>query len=183
MSKKTDKISEDDTDLFRRQMQGVKPLTPDNKIEPEHKRLNPKARHEDLPSHADSAFIQSDYVDHVEPEQTLSFARGGPQHKTLKRLRQGQFTIEDRLDLHGFTIDEAAQALQAFIEHASVNDLRHVIIIHGRGHRSQDNKPVIKAHINHWLRQLDAVLAFHSALPKHGGVGAVYVLLKNMNKA
>ncbi|MGY8862749.1 MAG: Smr/MutS family protein, partial [Pseudomonadales bacterium] len=41
---------------------------------------------------------------------------------------------------------------------------------------------IIKSHVNHWLQQLDAVLAFTSALPKDGGTGALYVLLKKSAK-
>ena len=56
-------------------------------------------------------------------------------------------------------------------------DYRHVIIVHGKGFRSQ-SKPVIKPLVNHWLKQADEVLAFCSAQPQDGGTGAVYVLLR-----
>jgi len=36
----------------------------------------------------------------------------------------------------------------------------------------------IKSFVNHWLRQLLQVLAFHSTQQQHGGVGAVYVLIQ-----
>jgi DNA-nicking Smr family endonuclease len=32
--------------------------------------------------------------------------------------------------------------------------------------------------VNRWLREVDNVLAFHSAQPADGGTGAVYVLLR-----
>ena len=37
---------------------------------------------------------------------------------------------------------------------------------------------MLKGYVNHWLKELDAVQAFHSAQPQHGGTGAVYVLLR-----
>jgi len=36
----------------------------------------------------------------------------------------------------------------------------------------------IKSHVNTWLRQHPQVLGFTSCLPRHGGTGALYVVLK-----
>jgi len=37
---------------------------------------------------------------------------------------------------------------------------------------------MVKSHVNTWLRQHLQVLGFASCLPRHGGTGAIYVLLK-----
>ena len=108
----------------------------------------------------------------------LSFSRSGLQHKVMKRLRQGKNPIEHTLDLHGLTVEQARVELLAFLGECEAENVRHAIIIHGKGFRSRD-KPVIKPMVNRWLRTVDNVLAFHSALPADGGSGAVYVLLKN----
>ncbi|HET8706021.1 MAG TPA: Smr/MutS family protein, partial [Pseudomonadales bacterium] len=44
-------------------------------------------------------------------------------------------------------------------------------------------EPILKSSVNHWLRQLPQVLAFCSAQPKDGGLGAVYVLVKLQRNA
>ena len=49
-------------------------------------------------------------------------------------------------------------------------------IVHGKG--LQNGQPLIKTCVNGWLRQIPQVLAFVSALPRDGGTGAAYVLLK-----
>jgi len=105
------------------------------------------------------------------------FSASGLQHTTLRRLRQGKMTIEHQLDLHGLNIQQARHALINFLYDCEQRELRHVIIVHGKGYRSKE-KPVIKPMINRWLRLTPAVLAFHSALPKDGGSGAVYVLFR-----
>ena len=180
--------TDDDASLFREMMGDVKPLPSDNRIPPSTKRPAPSDRSghysDDIgePYSPQSPFTQSDYVDSVLPEENLFFARPGLQHKVSKRLRQGQIPIEADLDLHGFTIEEAAHALDEFIDMAQENDLRCVIVVHGKGHRSEENKPVLKSQINHWLRQHDGVMAFSSAMPKHGGVGAMYVILRRLDK-
>ena len=183
-----DEAVDDDARLFREMMGDVKPLAPDNRIAPSKKRPAP-GRHsrDDSADHAQPhssqrAFIQSEYVDHVRAEETLYFSRPGLQHKVTKRLKRGEIPVEDSLDLHGATIDEAARVVEEFIQHAQEQGFRCVIIVHGKGHRSEENKPVLKSQINHWLRQHNSVLAFCSAMPKDGGVGAMYVLLRRGEK-
>lgn len=190
MSKKRDKtdshsqphIDAEDAALFRGEMDGVRPLADDNRVHaaPPKPRAGFSPRHDehDDAAQQSSGFIQSGYVENVGPDETLLFTRPGLQHKIVKRLRRGELKIEETLDLHGFTIAEAAQALSEFLHHARASDLRNVLIIHGRGHRSQDNMPVLKSQVNHWLRQHEAVLGFSSAKPQNGGAGAVYVLLR-----
>ena len=51
-------------------------------------------------------------------------------------------------------------------------------IIHGKGHRSPNNTPVIRNKVRLSLSRRDEVLAFCDALPADGGAGAVVVLLK-----
>ncbi len=109
--------------------------------------------------------------------EILSFSRSGLQHNVLKKLRQGKNPIEYTLDLHGLTVNQARKELVDFLNECANTDVRHVIIIHGKGYGSR-GKPVIKPMINRWLPQANNVLAFHTAQPKDGGAGAVYVLLK-----
>lgn len=46
----------------------------------------------------------------------MVFLRPGMPHQTLRRLRRGYWGIQDNLDLHGFTRDEARQGLSAFLD-------------------------------------------------------------------
>ena len=47
-----------------------------------------------------------------------------------------------------------------------------------RAEPEQERSSILKGCVDHWLRELDVVRAFHSAQPRHGGTGAVYVLLR-----
>ena len=53
-------------------------------------------------------------------------------------------------------------------------------IVHGKGdsRTERERASILKGCTDHWLRQLEVVQAFHSAQPRHGGTGAVYVLLR-----
>ncbi len=117
-------------------------------------------------------------VEEVAPEDILSFCRTGIQKRVFKKLRSGAYRISDELDLHGATVKQAKQILVYYLQEAVQFENCCIRIIHGKGHRSGNNKPVLKTHVNHWLSEHERVLAYHSAKPKDGGAGAVYVLLK-----
>jgi len=170
------------TDSFSDLMKDVKPLTQD-KIDPDS---TPKPKPATKSTHHLSKQENSghqtlgelEYVTPVAPDETLSFVRGGIQDKLKIKLKKGLIPFELKLDLHGATVKQAAKELQHTIEHAYIAGMRCILVIHGRGLGSFDNKPALKTHVNYWLRELPQVLAFHSAQPQHGGVGALYVLLK-----
>lgn len=107
----------------------------------------------------------------------MSYSQPGLSNQRLKELKNGQIPWERRLDLHGLKSETARDALCQFIQTQAEHDKRCLLIIHGKGGQ-QGEPPIIKNLVNRWLPQMDEVLAFHSALPKDGGTGAVYVLLK-----
>jgi len=115
----------------------------------------------------------------ISGEENISFAKTGVQHKLLMQLRQGKLPISAILDLHHYTVPEAIQAVDAFLQQCSARRTRYVCIIHGKGTLSKNNLPILKNAINAYLREHSLVLAFHSAKGKHGGTGAVYVLVKS----
>lgn len=172
-----DSTKNDDESLFLSEMSGVTPLKSDNKIKFKNKpKQAPRQDIDETYSFAiDDVFSDAEMVEDC--PDILSFSRSGLQHNVLKKLRQGKHPVEHALDLHGLTVIQASKELQEFLGECEAAGVRHAIIIHGKGFRSKD-KPVIKPMVNRWLRSVDNVLAFHSAQPKDGGSGAVYVLLK-----
>ncbi len=172
-----DATKDDEESLFLAEMSGVTPLRPDNKVR--IKKTPNKSPHnisnEELTFAIDDVFSMTEMRE--ECPEILSFSRSGLQHNILKKLRLGKNPIEHALDLHGLTVDQARNELVEFLGECEAANIRYAIIVHGKGFRSKD-KPVIKPMINRWLRAVDNVLAFHSAQPKDGGSGAVYVLLK-----
>jgi DNA-nicking Smr family endonuclease len=108
----------------------------------------------------------------------MSFQRGSVTRKIMRELRRGKYAVQEEIDLHGCTRPEAKSALQAFINDCVQQGLSCIRVIHGKGIRSGPDGPVLKAAVNHWLRQWDTVLAFCPARPSDGGTGAIYVLLR-----
>ncbi len=112
----------------------------------------------------------------------LSYRSNGVQPSVLRKLRRGQFPSEAELDLHGYTVATARTELSQFLLACLKNDMRCIRVIHGKGHGSGNRGPVIKSHVDYWLRQHHEVMAFCSAKSHDGGTGAVYVLLRNAKK-
>ena len=110
----------------------------------------------------------------------LDFKRPGVQNGVFRKLKQGRYETDARLDLHRMTAAIARRELFWFLEEATRLGLRTVLIIHGKGQTSaeKERSSILKGCTDQWLRELDMVQAFHSAQPQHGGTGAVYVLLR-----
>src|SRR5690606_33251926 len=112
---------------------------------------------------------------------TLDWKRDGVQHGVFKNLRLGRYPIDARLDLHRHSVEQARMAVFQFARDALAHDIRCGLISHGRG-EGRDPPALLKSCVNHWLRELDEVLAFHSAERRHGGVGATYVLFRKSTR-
>ena len=101
----------------------------------------------------------------------------GLQKKLQRRIRLGQIRPEDSLDLHGCRQQEALQMLDSFLEDALGRGLRMLVIIHGRGLRSE-REAVLKPLVQRWLGNQSKVLAWCPAQVRDGAAGASYVYLQ-----
>ncbi len=104
----------------------------------------------------------------------------GIDRKLLRRLRKGAFEVELRIDLHGLLAAEARECVREALLEAFAAGRRCALVIHGRGLHSA-NQPVLKRTLPDWLAEPplgERVMAFASAIPEHGGLGATYVLLR-----
>ncbi len=98
----------------------------------------------------------------------------------VHRLHQGSFSIQDSIDLHGMTLNEAEEAFCSFFKEAVRKQLFCVKVIHGRGLRSP-NRPVLKEALKKWLHGTfrKSVLAYSTARDCDGGLGATYIILRS----
>jgi len=172
------KPDEKDTQLFREAVRDVKPLSHEAAA-PEIRRPAARARFTRADRHA---VLQESLQTNVEdPElasgEELVFSREGVQAGVQRKLRRGQYRVQDEIDLHGLTVAEAKQELRNFLAHALERHFHCVRIIHGKGLRSGHRGPVLKSAVSSVLRRVGPVLAFVSARQVDGGTGAVYVLL------
>ncbi len=120
-------------------------------------------------------------------EPALEHGRAaGVDRRRTERLRRGRLPVEARLDLHGYTQGQAHAALGQFLGESQARSLRCVLVITGKGTTTgaatgAARGGVLRAQVPRWLNEPDnraRVLAFDYAQPKHGGLGALYVLLR-----
>jgi len=98
----------------------------------------------------------------------------------VKRLHQGDFSMQGYIDLHGLGVKDAQDVFENFFKEAVTTGKRAVLVIHGRG-LSSPVKPVLKNRVQEWLTSGPLrkwVIAFSSARNCDGGTGATYVLLR-----
>jgi DNA-nicking Smr family endonuclease len=107
----------------------------------------------------------------------IAFRRDGVQDSVMRKLKRGEYRVEDVCDLHGLRVDEAKAALREFLAESLARRLRCVRVIHGKGMNPGPRGPVIKTAVNMILRKTGPVLAFTSARRVDGGTGAINVLL------
>ncbi len=170
---------EDPAALFRAAVGKVAPLRkpaqdppaaarprPARRPQPDTRDTGPRARCADDP---DAVLLRGD---------ASAFRRERVTARDWQRLRRGQFSAQDELDLHG------ANALQA-------RDPARPLPGRGpparawaacasstaRGGATGEGVPVLKNLVDRLLRQRGEVLAFHTAPPAQGGTGALLVLL------
>lgn len=104
----------------------------------------------------------------------------GFDRRRLRALRRGETPPDLELDLHGLTRAAAHAALRETLHDAITSGARCVLVVHGRGHRSQSG-PVLRDALPVWLAEAPhgaSILAFAAGEAQRGG--ATYVLLRRV---
>ena len=164
--------------LLGLEREGFKRLKQD-KIKPYRPPVKPHARQRQLDDQRvmQELLEESDELTSYESGDELKFLRNGFSSRLLKKLRRGDYSIQDELDLHGLIVAEAKQETHGFINECARDRVRAVRIVHGKGRNSAGRTPVLKNMLLGWLSKNKHVIAVCSTPANDGGTGAVYVLL------
>ena len=180
-------LEQDDEHYFLDAMSDVKPLPGDKANIVRSRAVNIRPAHPAPDDEQEAMALLHDLVKgSIEMDITFSdeYIEGsvkGFSPKLMKRLKKGEFPVQDYIDLHGFNKQEAEKEVRDFLLKSHKNGLRCVLIVHGRGLNSPDSFPILKERIPIWLGRGSVrkiVLAFVTARPYDGGTGAIYVLLR-----
>lgn len=124
------------------------------------------------------------------PRALVLGASDGIDRRTAQRFSRGEMKIDARLDLHGMSLSQAEASVTHFIRSAAAADYRCVLVVTGKGRRKAENanffdesasRGRIRDEAPHWLNRPSLrpmILAVREAHFRHGGGGALYVLLK-----
>ena len=171
-------------ELFKKAMEGVRPIPRDNYVErifqiglPESSRDKEDAeileKLTDLVKYG-RGFNVADTPEYIE-------GTGYNVHLSLaRRLHKGDYSIQAFVDLHGLIVEDAKEVFEKFLKWAVTTGKTGVLIVHGRG-LSSPFEPVLKRKVVEWLTHgswRKWVAAYSSARICDGGAGATYVLLR-----
>ena len=178
-------VAPDEAELFRASMSGVTPLPSHGRAQ--HARPLPQPvpaqrLRDDRQTLKESLSHQHPWDAGAESGEELCYLRHGVGTQVLRKLRRGHWVIQDELDLHGLTVEDAHALLVVFLNQCVRRGLRCVRVIHGKGLRSKNREPVLKRKVAGWLMRRDEILAYCQARQADGGSGAVIVLLKGVSR-
>ena len=122
--------------------------------------------------------LSLDEIELLHPADPISWKRDGVQDGVFRNLRLGRYSADASLNLQQFTPSQARDELAGFVRQSYEFGIRTVLVQLGKSRGREDRPNRLKSYLDVWLQQLDLVLAYHSAQPHHGGVGAVYVMLR-----
>lgn len=174
--------ADDGSDLWQRVAAGVTPLK--NRNAPPRDKAPPPAKPKasGSPARPVQPVPPAPARTPPRPPQLSHGSIAGLDKRTGERLKRGQLPVEGRLDLHGMTQAEAHRALAGFIAGQRAAGKRCVIVITGKG-SYRGAAGVLKEAVPRWLNEpalREHILAFNHAQPRHGGSGALYVLLRRV---
>lgn len=104
-----------------------------------------------------------------------------------RRIATGAILPGMSVDLHGDTLNEAHRRLNETLARAVTTGARVLLVVTGnprpvaRGQAGEKARGAIRAEIGDWLAlsgHADAIASVRTAHPRHGGKGALYVILR-----
>lgn len=103
-----------------------------------------------------------------------------------KRISTGRIEPDMTIDLHGETLASAHARLNRSLDVAVRTGARIILLITGKPARDNPRLPptsrgVIRASVSDWLAassHAGRIAAIRTAHPRHGGAGALYVILR-----
>lgn len=102
-----------------------------------------------------------------------------------KRLTRGVVSPDSSIDLHGHTLASAHALLDVGLGRAIARGDRVLLLVTGKPPRPESERPhargAIRSAVTDWLagsRHADSIAAVRGAHPRHGGLGALYIVLR-----
>ena len=177
---KKPQLSPEDKEIWEETTRDVSPIGKKGSGTASGEVLITRGKRRSLYSGLDSTYTEGNFIS--QPYQL--------DRNTDERLRRGLLPVEARLDLHSMTEDQAYSALRNFIHQGYQRGRRCVLVITGTGTRRRGNADelwyerspgVLRERVPQWLREENfagMVLRFYPAQRRHGGDGALYVLIR-----
>jgi DNA-nicking Smr family endonuclease len=103
-----------------------------------------------------------------------------------RRLARGLVAPDASLDLHGHNLANAWDLLDRRLEQVIGVGARLLLLITGKPRAAGSGRGAIRAAVGDWLaasRHAGDIAAVRAAHPRHGGAGALYIVLRRRRRA
>ena len=171
-----------ESDFFLKQMNGVKPIKKNNKIEKEKSDIKNK-------------IIQKKNTTIKDIEVVVKNSKFNLEHINIKKnIKNKSFTIDKKIDFHGINLLESEELFSNTIKECYNGGLRCLLFVTGKGlfkvkNNNEDSSPklyhgVIRSAFTDWVTSnkfARQILSYEKASIEHGGDGAFYVYLRKKN--
>ena len=133
--------------------------------------------------HAERSPMPSFFNHHVQPETERT---GNLDGHWERRLSKGQVAPDMTVDLHGYNLSAAYARMDGALAQAQAAHMRVLLLITGKARPAAHNidgrpRGAIRRAMQDWLsasRHAGNISAVRNAHPRHGGDGALYIILK-----
>lgn len=186
MSNRGRKLAPEEAALWKRVIATVQPLHPVRRAEPVPAPPPPVPPRPAIPARPLPA---------AKPAPKPSPVPKPPKAETLdgswdRRLSRGLVAPESTVDLHGHSLASAYDRLDRGLAQAIVRGDRVLLLVTGKPPAAESQRPhargAIRAAVGDWLassRHADRIAAVRGAHPRHGGTGALYIVLRRTKPA
>lgn len=169
------RLSADEAALWRRVVDSVTPM---HGALPE---APPAQKDSTATENRDTYFLDKRYVSQT-PEPPKKAKPG----TTLdggwdRRLARGLVQPDRSLDLHGHNLATAHDLLGRKLREAIADEVRVLLLITGKPRTEKTGRGAIRAAVGDWLAAspyAGDIAAVRNAHPRHGGAGALYIILR-----
>ena len=115
-------------------------------------------------------------------------------NKDFTHPKKKRFEKIKRIDLHGFTLDEANEAIENFINKSFNESVTKIVVITGKGLHSKNienpyisqDSSILKHSVPEFIKSnkslMNMIIELSDATIEDGGSGAFYIYIKNKFK-
>ena len=186
MTKNKDEMNDSEFFLNLLKDQQVKPLVKNNKITQKKGKISSKKINKNIIQKNATSFVNPalkkesfnyDNLILIKPDEFLEFKDDSISLQRFSELKKGKIKAKKSIDLHGINLVTAENLIVKFIDNSVKNKDKCIQIIHGLS-RYSTPPALMKSLVKKHLELNHNVLAFCSCRAKDGGLGAVFVLLR-----
>ena len=133
----------------------------------------------------------SDKISNKDKRDWENFITSSDKLEDKDHLKKDKTSIKTKsIDLHGFTLEEANEVIEQFINDSYLENIKKLIVVTGKGLHSQNDKDpylskdlsILKYSVPDFIEGnqelMKKILEMKDADIKDGGTGAFYIYLK-----